>query len=70
MDPPTTRRTLTIDSDPEPRRPADPDPLDCCGSGCVRCIFDVHDEAMERYREQHGAWLARRGIEDQPSDQS
>ncbi|HET6546201.1 MAG TPA: oxidoreductase-like domain-containing protein [Rhodanobacteraceae bacterium] len=45
--------------DPPPRRPQDPDPADCCGEGCVRCIFDVHDEAMERYETALAAWRER-----------
>lgn len=70
MDPAATRDSLTTGNDPEPRKPAEPDPLDCCGSDCVRCIFDVHDEAMERYSDQHAAWLARRAVREKRSDQT
>ena len=35
------------------------DPADCCGSGCVRCIFDSHDDAMERYRAALAEWNER-----------
>ena len=45
--------------DPAPVRPAEPDASDCCGEGCVRCVYDVHDEAMERYKAALAAWLAR-----------
>jgi len=47
------------DDDPKPQPPSTPDPLDCCGEGCVRCIYDVHEEAMDRYRDALAAWLAR-----------
>lgn len=47
--------------DPAPIRPEEPDPADCCGEGCVRCIYDVHDEAMERYEAALAAWKARQG---------
>lgn len=47
------------DPDPEPQPPEAPAPEDCCGSGCVRCVFDLHEEAMDRYRERHAAWQAR-----------
>lgn len=70
MDPSATCDTLKAGDDPEPRKPTEPDPLDCCGSGCVRCIFDVHDEAMERYRDRHAAWLARRISQQPKSDKA
>jgi hypothetical protein len=37
---------------PLPPRPEPPDPADCCGSGCVRCIFDLYDEALERWQRE------------------
>jgi hypothetical protein len=40
----------------KPRKPAEPDPSDCCGSGCPRCIFDIHEEAMQRYRAALAEW--------------
>jgi hypothetical protein len=33
---------------------------DCCRSGCDPCIFDLYEEAMERYRVLLQAWEARR----------
>jgi hypothetical protein len=45
--------------DPAPVPPAEPDPADCCGEGCVRCVFDRHDEALERYQRVLVAWKAR-----------
>jgi hypothetical protein len=47
-----------------PQKPAEPDPLDCCGSGCTRCIFDIHEEAMRRYQEALAAWEGSREKED------
>lgn len=58
MDPAAARFPLT-GGDPEPRKPVEPDPAGCCGSGCVRCIFDIHDDAMQRYREELAAWRRR-----------
>jgi hypothetical protein len=46
-------------NDPKPLPPAEPDPEDCCGEGCVHCIYDVYDEAMERYRLALAAWEGR-----------
>jgi hypothetical protein len=45
--------------DPAPVPPTEPDPADCCGEGCVRCVFDRYDEALERYQRALAAWQAR-----------
>lgn len=42
-----------------PLPPAQPDLGDCCGSGCNPCVFDLHDAAMERYREALRVWRER-----------
>ncbi|MFA7506160.1 MAG: oxidoreductase-like domain-containing protein [Burkholderiaceae bacterium] len=45
--------------DPMPLPPPQPDLDDCCGSGCNPCVFDLHDAALERYREALRAWRER-----------
>lgn len=50
-------------SDPQPIPPQEPDAADCCGEGCVRCIFDVHEENLERYRAALAAWRERTGVQ-------
>jgi hypothetical protein len=47
------------DDDPRPRPPAEPDPDDCCRSACQVCIFDLYEEALERYRIALAAWQQR-----------
>jgi len=42
-------------------RPAEPDPADCCGEGCVNCVFDLYEAALARYEAQLAAWRARHG---------
>ena len=32
-----------------PRPPDEPDPQTCCQRGCVPCIFDYYDQALERW---------------------
>ncbi|TKY55859.1 Oxidoreductase, N-terminal [Spatholobus suberectus] len=34
-----------------PPPPEKPDPGDCCGSGCVRCVWDVYYEELEQYNK-------------------
>jgi hypothetical protein len=52
------------DTDPMPIPPARPEPADCCNGGCERCVFDLYDDAMDRYRIQLEAWRARREAEN------
>jgi hypothetical protein len=33
-----------------PPKPVAPDPGDCCGSGCARCVLDVYDEQLAAWR--------------------
>lgn len=45
--------------DPMPEPPSPHDYDACCGSGCDPCIFDLYDQAVERYRKALDAWRAR-----------
>lgn len=36
---------------PVPPPPEKPEPGDCCGSGCVRCVWDVYYEELEAYNK-------------------
>ena len=36
----------------EKRRPNEPGPDDCCGTGCDPCVFDVYDNKMEKFEEK------------------
>lgn len=42
-----------------PTPPVPPELEDCCGNGCDPCIFDLHDLAMDEYRQALRAWQAR-----------
>lgn len=46
-------------NDPPPEPPSAPDPGDCCGGGCVHCVYDLHDTALDRHQAAHEAWLLR-----------
>lgn len=51
---------VPIDRDPPPTPPVEPQLEDCCQSGCNPCIFDIYQDALERYRVALQAWQARR----------
>ncbi|MEJ6001169.1 oxidoreductase-like domain-containing protein [Paucibacter soli] len=45
--------------DPMPTPPPQPDLEACCGNGCEPCIFELHELAMDAYRQALRAWRAR-----------
>ena len=47
------------DADPPPQRPVEPAAADCCGEGCLHCVFDIHEAALERYEVALAIWRAR-----------
>ncbi|CAL8988806.1 unnamed protein product [Prunus brigantina] len=36
---------------PPPPPPEKPEPGDCCGSGCVRCVWDVYYDELDEYNK-------------------
>jgi Oxidoreductase-like protein, N-terminal len=52
---------LEPDAPPAPIPPVQPGLDDCCRSGCTPCVFDLYEEAMERYRIELAKWTARYG---------
>jgi len=51
--------TAASSADPRPEPPVRPDRDDCCNGGCERCVFDLYEDALDRYREALAAWHAR-----------
>ncbi|HSX64472.1 MAG TPA: oxidoreductase-like domain-containing protein [Pseudoxanthomonas sp.] len=47
------------DDDPRPVEPEPPLPSDCCNSGCPICVYDLHAEQMQLYRDQLAQWRKR-----------
>jgi hypothetical protein len=45
--------------DPRPVPPKEPQLEDCCGTGCVHCVFDMYQIALENYELALQAWQAR-----------
>ncbi|XVF62135.1 hypothetical protein PTKIN_Ptkin08bG0192700 [Pterospermum kingtungense] len=46
---------LGKESPPPPPPPEKPEPGDCCGSGCVRCVWDVYYEELEAYNKLYNS---------------
>lgn len=54
------------DDDPLPSAPSRPSADHCCQGGCARCVYDLYEDAVERYRADVAAWHARRAALDDP----
>ncbi|HET6632214.1 MAG TPA: oxidoreductase-like domain-containing protein [Rhodanobacteraceae bacterium] len=54
-------------ADPRPRAPVEPDAEECCGEGCVRCVYDIYEQKLERYKAALAAWQARHAAEAEPA---
>jgi hypothetical protein len=40
---------MTIPAESLPLRPVPPEPGECCGGGCARCVFDLYEEELARW---------------------
>lgn len=49
----------TASNDPRPQPPAEPALEDCCRSGCNPCVFELYEDALERYQRALATWEAR-----------
>lgn len=45
--------------EPKPQPPIEPEPWECCGSGCDPCIYDRYWEALTNYEIALRTWEAR-----------
>ncbi|HJQ61773.1 MAG TPA: oxidoreductase-like domain-containing protein [Burkholderiales bacterium] len=52
-------RANHLTSDPKPEPPREPEPGECCQSGCEPCIYDHYWEALERYERTLREWARR-----------
>jgi hypothetical protein len=57
---PTGMDERAHDDDPRPEPPERPASEDCCGSGCDRCVYELYEQALDRYRDELAAWERRR----------
>jgi hypothetical protein len=56
------------DTDLPPTPPKRPGNDECCHSGCDPCVFELYEDALERYRVELSAWELRTG--KKPGDKS
>lgn len=49
----------TLPDDPKPVPPREPAADECCGGGCMPCVYDRYWEAYARYEDALRAWQAR-----------
>ena len=59
MTAPATDPAATRAEDPAPLEPTRPEDYECCGNGCEPCVFDLHAQAVERWRAEMKAWRER-----------
>ncbi|RCV12633.1 hypothetical protein SETIT_2G284800v2 [Setaria italica] len=56
---------------PVPQPPEKPLPGDCCGSGCVRCVWDIYFDELDAYDKAlaaHAAASSGSGVKDDSAD--
>ncbi|CAM5223012.1 hypothetical protein CDEF62S_01266 [Castellaniella defragrans] len=56
----------TLEDDPRPAEPVEPDLNECCGNGCTPCVFDTYAEEKRCWRDAVKAWDLRHA--DAPAD--
>ena len=52
-----------------PQPPVQPELEDCCRSGCTPCVFDLYEQALERYEKALAAWEAEHAAQPQQQAQ-
>jgi hypothetical protein len=58
------------EDDPPPVPPERPSNEDCCRGACDPCVFDLYEEAMERYRAELQAWQDRNRRRERTDDRA
>lgn len=48
---PKEEEAKSAEKTPPPPPPEKPEPGDCCGSGCVRCVWDVYYDELDEYNK-------------------
>ncbi|MDI1253954.1 oxidoreductase-like domain-containing protein [Thermomonas sp.] len=56
---------MSTPADSRPIPPEKPLPMDCCDSGCARCVLDIYEDELEHYQTALAAWEARQHDPDE-----
>lgn len=56
---PRASRQDSSTDDPRPTPPEPPAQDECCHSGCSPCVFELYEDALDRYEAALAAWEAR-----------
>lgn len=47
-----------------PIKPIEPAYDECCGQGCLRCVFDIYYEKLEKYEQEMEEYKKRMDLEE------
>lgn len=53
---------MTTLADPRPIPPEQPLPMDCCDSGCTRCVTEIYADELEHFEAELANWETRRNL--------
>jgi hypothetical protein len=45
----------------KPTPPRQPEPHECCGTGCIPCVMDIYEEELWQYEKDLKDWEAGHG---------
>jgi|GEM_PF-108566 len=53
----------------KPVPPREPEPQECCGTGCIPCVMDIYEEELWEYERSLKQWRAANPTESESSAQ-
>lgn len=53
-----------VEEDPPPTPPIEPQAGDCCGGGCVPCVYEIYEMELERYEAAMQKWQQRQKLKE------
>lgn len=55
-----------LSKDPKPEEPIEPDLNECCGNGCMPCVYDRYADERRAWHEAVKEWEKRHSDQIQP----
>lgn len=53
-----------------PHPPREPEPEECCGSGCTRCVWDAYYDKLAEYNQEMASWVSSGSSSEDYDDDS